>query len=218
MSLFRIQSLVVATWAMFAGAASAEVVLSPKHIYMMTPSVEQVYGSYVFFAEAAADEKAAIEVMLPKEQMDFGPQEGLTKEEMTLSPERGLVVDRTFAAGSNLMVVGFVAPAKGGEAILTLEPHKGVKVIEVMAPVGAMKMETAGWESLGAMEFVGRQFDTWRLTLSGDMTESISFVMSGVTTGRTTYWQIGLVAAVVLAAAAVWLAFRTRPKIGELVI
>jgi len=204
--------------ATIAGNASAEVVLSPKHIYMITPSVEQVYGSYVFFAEASADEKAALEVMLPREQMDFGPQEGLTKEELSLSPERGLVVDRTFAAGSNLMVVGFVAPAKGGEAQLTLEPHKGVKVIEVMAPVGALKMKTSGWESLGAVEFVGREFDTWRYTFSEDMKEKISFTMTGVTKGRSAYWQIALLAAVILAAAAVWLAFRTRPKIGELVI
>ena len=65
--------------------------------------------------------------MLPKETVDFMPQEGLTADQLTLS-EGGVTVDAEFPNGVHIVSIGFKVDGRFGSGRIA----RGIQILRLL--------------------------------------------------------------------------------------
>ena len=185
-------SFMVLFTSIFASTPSnAEVFVSPKHVYIFQPGMDEVWGSYLFFVQNNGEpESSTFALPLPREQIDFGAQEGLIPKDLQFDPEKGVVVSKEFPAGSNLFGVGFKVAASGGEAKISLFIEAPKSNLTFLAPINAITVEGKGLVEDEEVKFGGNVFSSWKLeTVEGGELVKVSVI--GVGEGRGRFWLLG---------------------------
>ncbi len=204
--------------ALVAGSAQADVSVTPRHLMILRPGLDAVYGSYVFAVENTASTPATLRtaVMLPKETVDFVPQEGVSPDEISLAPDGGMVVDKAFNEGVNIVSIGFKTDASYGKAGLTLTPRIDVESFTLLIPKGSgMLVSGDNFSAGGAGTVPDPQYESYvsRGPLKAGTTTTVT--INGLPEGRRRVWILAGGVTGVLLLVAGFLAWRTRPKLSE---
>ncbi len=200
--------------------ASATTMVGPKHVYILYPGVDAVWGSYIFTVlnDSQAPEHLAFSVMLPKETIDFQAQDTLSPQEISLGKDGGITIDKTFPPGETLLQVGFKLSANQGSGTATLKTAMPFESLGVF--VWQNSFNVTGPEGVQIQKGVnlsGRNFDTYSLS-NGEAGQSIVFHFDGIQEGRSRLWIIGWVFAGLLILIGLSTAYWTRPKVAEEVV
>jgi hypothetical protein len=214
----RLHAALLATAAFAATHAAADVYVTPKHLVILREGLDAVYGNYVFAVQNTDQEPATLKatVMLPKETVDFVPQEGIEASEVSLAPGGGLLIDKSFPAGIHIVSIGFKVDAHYGGAKLTLTPTSDIQSFTLLVPretslTVASPVLTDG-DATNAPDPQYRPLVSKEPLVAGTAFE---IAVSGMPEGRARLWIAGAVIAVLLVASAGFLALKTRPRITE---
>lgn len=202
--------------AVAPGRAAAEVRVSPKHLVILRPGLDSVWGSYVFAVENDGQELATFKgkVMLPKETIDFAPQEGVNADQLTLAPGGGVSVDAQFPNGVHIVSVGFKVDGSFGKSNLTFEPATEVASLAVLTPRGGMlKVQAPGLAPIGKEDDPDPQYESFSVDHALPPGQSYVMQVEGLPEGRTRLWIVGGSVAGFLVVLTGMMAVRTRPKI-----
>lgn len=198
--------------------ASAAVTVTPRHLIILRPGLDAVYGSYVFAVnnDGEAAERIKMHVMLPRETSDFVPQEGLDPNEIVLGSDGGVTVEKEVAKGVHVLGVGFKVDGRYGKTQISLAPESEVRSLTILVPrdtalaVGAPGLIEAKGEDAEDPQY--KAFVNVEPLAPG-----AAFVVqvAGLPEGRARLWIMGGVVGAVVVLGAGLLGFRTRPKIEE---
>ena len=220
-----------ALWALLAGCsavlatvAMAKTELTPRHLIILRPGLEVLYGSYVFAAknDGAAPERFEWSVMLPKEADDFAPQEGLEPESVSLVAKdagagRGVKIHKDIAPGVQVMGLGFRAPAIGGYGTLTLTPFAEVPSLTILIPRSTGLTVTAdGFVAADpTAELNDPTYMAWTNQAPLAAGQAVAITVRGVPEGRGRLWALGGTVGGLLLLLGLWASFKTRPRLSE---
>jgi len=152
-------------------------------------------------------------VMLPKETVDFVPQEGIKPEELALS-DGGVRVSATFPPGVHIVSIGFKVDARFGTAQMSFLPPATVQSFTLLVPrQSGLSVNAPSLVESGGSESPDPQYQSF--VNQGPLTvgETLRIELSGLPEGRHRLWLLGSIAAAVLGLAAGLFAWRTRPKL-----
>jgi hypothetical protein len=198
-------------------AARAEVRITPKHLVILRPGVDSVWGTYVFAIQNDGAEPAPFKskVMLPKETVDFAPQEGLTPEQITLGDD-GITIDAVIPNGVQIVSIGFKVDAKFGTTSLTFAPVSEVQSFSVLLPRGTpMTVQGPGLTKGDEGSTPDPQYEPYVVGEPLAPGKLLGLSVGGIPEGRTRIWFVGGAVAALLVVLAAALALRTRPRITE---
>lgn len=196
--------------------ALAGVSVSGRHVYILYPGLDAVWGSYLFLVknDGTAPERFRFPVMLPKETIDFQAQDSLAPDELKLGEDGGLTIDKEFAVGESLINIGFKMPAQEGEASIQLREVQAFETLAFFVFEGKFRVEGAPFEVKQNVDFSGRRYDTYTLT-KGEGAASLNFVAKGLPEGRERLKIIAYILAGILGIGALSFAYKSRPKLPE---
>ncbi|MBC7661038.1 MAG: hypothetical protein H7249_15175 [Chitinophagaceae bacterium] len=194
----------------------AATMVGPKHVYIMYPGLDALWGSYIFVVnnDGTAPEQYSFPVMLPKETLDFQAQDTLSPQELKLGPDGGITVDKSFSPGETLIQISFKLPASQGSSIATFKapyPFESLGIFvwqdsfSVNAPTGVQIQK--------GVNLSGRTFDTYSVG-AGTAGQTVVYTFDGIAEGRGRLWWVGGVVAAVLILTGLGIAFFTRPKLS----
>jgi hypothetical protein len=197
-------------------SAAAQVQVSSKHMMVLYPSVDSVFGSYIFMVQNQGQqpERYSFPVMLPVETIDFQAASGLAPNELNLGADRGLTIDKVFPPGDTLITIGFKIPAEQGAAPLTLKATTSAESVGFFVYEGQFQISGPTMDIRRAVEFSGRPYDTYTLS---DLKAGSSYALNlqGIPEGRNRLWWIGWIAGAVMLMVAGTLAWMSRPKLPD---
>ena len=206
-----------------ASVVRAEVKISDKHIYVMFPGVDAVWGEYLFLVSNSGTEaeRLVFPVLLPKETIDFQGHESLAPDELKLGAGGGLTIDKVFPPGDQMISIGFKLPASQGIAPLTLTPNQDFASLGLFVWQEAMEVKSEGTplEIRKNVSFSGRTYDTYTI-MKGLKGQTYEATLTGIPEGRGRLWIVGAVLGAVLLLAGLGFAFSSRSRLpqGEEVI
>lgn len=200
--------------------ARADVYVTPKHLIILRQGLDSLYGSYVFAVQntGEAPETLKARVMLPKETVDFMPQEGLDPSEVTLAdgPDGGLQIDKSFPNGVHIVSIGFKVDARLGKAGLTLTPVSEIQSFTLLLPrdsgLTLVTSPLVDGDESAAPDPQYRPFVSAAPLAAG---AAFNIEVAGIPEGRSRLWLVGGVLAGLMVLAAGLFAWRTKPKITE---
>jgi len=211
------------------GAPSQDVQLMPRQMMILREGLDAVYGQVMFVVRnnASIPLPGQFRVLMPKETSDFTPREGLEPSEVALASEnsdgnqgtqtsgfRGLVVDKVFGPGVSMMSIGFKVDAKLGAAQLSLSHPQGVKELNVLVlKNGPLRASSDLLLKASAMDVEDPQYDSLELKKPLEPKEILTIQVEGVPEGRMRYWWTGGIAAGVLVLGALFLTWKSWPKV-----
>ncbi len=209
---FALASLLLA----FAMQAAGAVQVTNKHIFVLYPGVDSVFGSYIFMVQnnSTAPERLSFPVMLPTETIDFQAQEGLAPNELNLGQGGGLTIDKIFPPGDTLVTIGFKVPAEVGVGRLTLKASEAFESVGMFVFEGKFQIEGPGLEIRRNVDFSGRTYDTYTLN-QGESGKTYSMELQNIPEGRGRLWTIGWVVAAALILIAGAMAWFSRPQLPQ---
>jgi hypothetical protein len=209
---FALASLLLA----FAVQAAAAVDVTNKHIFVLYPGVDSVFGSYIFMVQNSGTEpeRLSFPVMLPTETIDFQAQEGLAPNELNLGQDGGLTIDKTFPPGDTLITIGFKVPAEVGSGRLTLKASQAFESIGMFVFEGKFQISGPGLDVRRNVDFSGRTYDTYTIN-QGEGGKTYVMEIQDIPEGRGRLWTIGWVTAAALILIALALAWFSRPKLPQ---
>ncbi len=209
---FALASLLLA----FAMQATGAVQVTNKHIFVLYPGADSVFGSYIFMVQnnGTAAERLSFPVMLPTETIDFQAQEGLAPNELNLGQGGGLTIDKNFPPGDTLVTIGFKVPAEVGVGRLTLKASEAFESIGMFVFEGKFQIEGPGLDIRRNVDFSGRTYDTYTLS-QGEGGKTYSMELQGIPEGRGRLWTIGWVVAAALILIAGAMAWFSRPQLPQ---
>jgi hypothetical protein len=201
--------------ALATHAASA-VQLTNKHIYVLYPGVDSVFGSYIFMVQnqGAQAERLSFPVMLPSETVDFQAQEGLGPNELNLGTDGGLTIDKVFPPGDTLVTIGFKVATDEGSGRMTIKAAEAFESISMFVFEGKFQITGPDLEIRRNVDFSGRTYDTYTLA-KGVVGQSYQMEVQGIPEGRGRLWIIGWVFAGALLLIALALAWFSRPQLPQ---
>ena len=210
------RAIAVAALTIMPQVSFAEVTLAPRHVMIVRPMIDQVWGSYIFALEnrGTAPERFASTLMLPKETVDFRPEEGVTPQEVRLGENGGIVLEKNVDPGTNLVLMAFAVKSLFGKTQLTLKPTVAINDLSILTPPGSLTVTANGAEFTQNVDFSGHPFDRLAIPSIGANQEFV-VTIEGIPQGRAALWIAGSLVGAVLAAAALALAWKTRPKLAE---
>ena len=199
-----------------SSTALGQTVVSGRHIYVMFPGVDSIWGSYLFLVSNPGTEPARLNVpvMLPKETIDFQGQENVGPDELKLGTDGGLTLDKMIPPGDTLLNIGFQIPARQGKAPLSFQATVDFESIGLFVWEDTLTIEGSNLEKRESVPFSGRNYDTWTL-YNGKAGQTLNFEAQGLPEGRGRLWIIGAVMAGVLLLAGIGLAAASRPRPNE---
>lgn len=190
--------------------------LTPKHLVIVRPGQDSLWGSYVFAVQNSGQEPASLstEIMLPKETVDFVPQEGIKPEELALS-DGGVRVSAIFPPGVHIVSIGFKVDARYGSAELSFVPQTAVQSFTLLVPrQSGLKVDAPRLIESGGAESPDPQYQSFVNQGPLAVGETLRVELSGLPEGRHRLWLMGGIAAAVLVLASGLFAWRTRPKLS----
>jgi hypothetical protein len=196
--------------------AMAAVQVTNKHIFVLYPGVDSVFGSYIFMVtnDGTQAERYSFPVMLPTETIDFQAQEGLAPNELNLGQDGGLTIDKTFPPGDTLITIGFKVPAEVGTGRMTLKAAQAFESIGMFVFEGKFEISGPGLDIRRNVDFSGRTYDTYTMN-KGEGGKTYEVELQNIPEGRGRLWTIGWVAAAALLLIAGALAWFSRPQIPQ---
>jgi hypothetical protein len=200
-------------WAQAPVSSPAEqgsVKLGSKHVYIMQPGMDEIWGSYIFVLQGPqAGGAYRGQLALPEQKIEFGPQQGMTADQLQFDEKLGVLLDKKDVIGTKLYAVGFNVPAVSGQAAMSIDLNPSMKELVIMAPVGQLELVAgSGFGAKSESNFMGKDFDTWNYRYQGDSV--VNFELKGIATGRYHYWWLGGVLAFIMMGAALYLTIATK--------
>jgi hypothetical protein len=197
---------------------SAGASISPKHLLILRPGLDAVFGTYVFAVqnpdEAPADFRSP--VLIPKEAEDWFPQEGIEPADLDLDKEtKGLTLKQKVESGVHILSIGFRVNGSFGKAKVTLVPPYEIGSLTVLVPRDSplhisSPLLTAGGEGAAP----DPQYQAWTTSAVLPQNGELVIEVRELPEGRGRLWVAGFITFLLLGAAGTTLAWRTRPK-GE---
>lgn len=212
--------LLAALAFLLAAPSFAEVRVTPKHLLIVRPGIDAVWGSYVFAVQNDGEAEAPFKarIMLPKETIDFMPQEGVEASQVTLA-EGGtnkVQIEASFPNGVHIVSIGFKVDARFGKADLTLMPEEEVGSLTVLTPRGSPATV------VGPDLMSGEDASSPDPQYAGQITQrplpaGTAYILKvdGVPEGRTRLWFAGGAVALALVLLGLVMAWRTKPHVKE---
>lgn len=201
-----------------ASHAQAEVTVTPRHLIIMRPGLDALFGSYIFAVRNDGEKKERFqgEVMLPRETVDFVPQEGVNPNEISLAASGKVTIDKFVDKGVHVLGLGFKVTSHYGRVDMSFTPSQNIGSLTILVPRDA-HLEVKG---PGLAEAKGEEAEDpqYKAYISGEpMVSGTTYVVkvTGIPEGRGRLWLTGGVVGLILAIAGFVLAFRTRPQIAE---
>lgn len=189
--------------------------VTPRHIMILQADLDFIWGSYFFALQnkSSTPQDYSIPIALPKESVDFQPQDGLSEKDIRLDPDGHIVVEKVFPPGLNLMGIGFKIPTtKFGSDFLSISP---------IFPIGELSVATPNMNDLSVR---GDKFtkglppmlpaDRYRGIQISDVekNQSLSIYIDGIPKKRSHIQIIGLVIGLLLCGLGVLLTLITAPN------
>lgn len=208
----------LALFLSLTSGATADVYVTPKHLMILRQGLDSVYGNYVFAVQNTGETEETLKarVMLPKETVDFIPQEGIDPSEVTLAEDGGLMIDKKFPSGVHIVSIGFKTDAEYGHATLTLTPVSEIQSFTLLVPRDSGL--TVASQALTDGDASHAPDPQYRPLISSTPLQSgATFTISvdGMPEGRGRLWMVGAAIAALLLVMAGFLALKTRPRITE---
>ena len=198
--------------------SEAAVTVTPRHLIILRPGLDAVYGSYVFAVQNDSEKSVRLQsrVMLPGETSDFVPQEGLEPSEIKLGSDGGVTIDKEIPKGIHVLGVGFKVDSRFGKTQMSLTPVSEIRSLTILVPrdtaiqIGAPGLSVATGEDAADPQYKA-------FVNAEPLAAGAPFVVevAGLPEGRSRLWLMGGVVAAIMILAAGVLALRTRPKIEE---
>lgn len=196
----------------------AAVTVTPRHLIILRPGLDSIYGSYIFAVhnDSEKSERLKTRVMLPKEMSDFVPQEGLEANEIALGSDGGVNIEKDIPKGVHVLGVGFKVDGRYGKTKLSLTPEGEIRSLTILVPRDtSVDLIASGLKAATGADADDPQY---RAFVNADpLPAGAAFVVevAGLPEGRARLWLTGGVIAACMVLGAAFLAFRTRPKIKE---
>jgi hypothetical protein len=201
-----------------AGDAPRTAEVAGRQLVILKQGLNQLWGSLVLAVmnDTGAPARVKAHVMLPEQTTDWQPQEGVEPSDIQLAPQGGgLLIEREFPAGTTLVSIGFVVPAKLGRATMTLRPGGEVQELSVLVPRGKLQV-ISDQLSPGREERVpGENFEAW--LSNGEITagQEIRVEVTGIPEGRARFWFVGGMAGALILLGGAFMTWNTRPASGD---
>lgn len=213
---FFMRAMAVLGSFLIAPLTHASVQMSGRHIFILYPGVDSVWGSYLFMVNnnGTQPERFSFPVMLPVETIDFQGQDSLGPNDLKLGSDGGLTIDKVFDPGDNLLNIGFKLPAKIGEGAFTVKSNSGFESLGIFVFEGKFLVNGPQLEVRKGVDFSGRNYDTYTAT-NGEAGKTYNFVFEGIPEGRGRLWIIGWIMAGFLLIIGFTLAAVTRPQVPK---
>lgn len=196
-----------------ASQAAAEVVVRDRHIMILYPGVDAIWGNYLFMISNESEEaiRHEMDLILPKETIDWQAQDSLSASDIVLAEGGGLHLNKMIPPGNHLLSVGFKIPASGGVAPLTVEASFDIGQLGLFIGDQDLSLQADGFTVQKNVPFSGRSYDTYTMddVANGTVMQA---AIHGVPEGRGRFWAIGGVVAAVLFGLGGFAAYRTHPK------
>ncbi len=216
MKRLKIVLFLIAATAALTTTAQAEVVLGERHIVIIRPGVNSVWGNYLFGVRnlGATPEAFEARVMLPEEMVDFQPQEGVKPNEIKLDDDGKLLVSKTFPPGLTLISIAFKVDGSFGKATMTFKPAKELSEFTLMTKDPEIGIESA-FLSQGQSPMTQAHSSAYRAFTNDNPIkagQAVVVTIDQLARGRSSLWLAGSAFAAVLAVLAAFLAIRTKPS------
>jgi hypothetical protein len=196
-------------------SGEAGIGVAPKHLLILRPGVDAVFGVYVFAVqnEDASPQKFRTAALLPKETIDFVPQEGATADEVSISGE-DVVVEKTFPSGTTLVSIAFKTEAQYGTARLNFKPALDINSLAVLVPIDGSLTATSDvlGAELGDSARPDPQYKTLPARAPIPTGSRFTIEVTGLPEGRSRLWLAGTIVLAALLGLGITMAVRTRPR------
>lgn len=199
--------------------AEGKIFMGDRHLMMLRPGIDAVWGTSVFAVVNEGTEPVSerYNVLLPKETIDFSPQEGVTPEELKQNTDGTLYVEKLFPPGTNVISIGFMVAGNSGNAALTfVGPPGDSRAVALLSSKGIL---TLGSPNLNpakpdeALPTSGYDQYVMKEPLAPGVEMKVS--IAGIPEGRKNFWILGGCVGALLFSLGGGLAWRRRPKLGS---
>lgn len=216
-TFFRLSSLafVFASFLALSPVANAATGVGPKHVYILYPGVDAIWGSYIFVVtnDGPSPEQVIFPVMLPKETIDFQAQDTLSPQELKLGKDGGITIDKSFPPGETLLQVSFKLPASQGTSSATITAPYPYQSLGIFVWQDAFNVSgPPGLEIQKGVNLSGKVFDTYSMG-AGEVGKTLAYSFDNVPEGRGRLWMVGGIFGGILLITGLTVAFYTRPKL-----
>ena len=204
------------TLALFGGWAlpsQAATFVAAKHLIMVKPGVDKIYGTYVFAVtnSGAEPEVYNVPVNMPKEMEQFVVEEGATQDDVQAGAEGGLTIEKAFDPGTNLISIRFVAKADGADSKLTLVPKVPIEHLTVLADKQRLEVTAPGLKP-STSAIGGDDLNSFVIEGGVSAGDTLEIAIAGIPSGRGGLWILGWIFAMVLVIAVIVLTMLTMPR------
>ena len=198
----RLRLLVGLLLLAFAQNAYGQIKFSPKHIYLLNPGTDRLWGSYIVGVEPLKSPTSFLPV-LPSNLVDFRAGRGTKAQDHSQNKDGALQVAVAASAETQVLTVDFFVPALGGQAELKLTPQYDLEELVFLVPSSSPLTVTDSKNRVlkkDNVNFIGRDYIQYVVSnfVAG---ESVNAVVSGMKIGRGPLWWIALLSALGLIAA-----------------
>ncbi len=199
-----------------ASSARAEVSVGGRHIYVMFPGIDALWGSYLFVVNnsGTAPERHVFPIMLPGETIDFQGQENVAPDELKLGEGGKLTIDKAFPPGESMVNIGFKVPAEQGVAKLTLTPLFPVEALSIFVWENTFDVGGPNLQERKGVPFSGRNYDTYTLS-NAKVGEPFTAEVGRVPEGRGRLMIVGYFLIAALLLGGFLIAFLSRPHLSQ---
>lgn len=198
-----------------ANPLKAELTVRERHIILLYPGLDSLWGNYIFMLSNTGDEAVQhrMPLLMPQETVDWQAGQGIAPAEIKLQDGGGLVLDKAVPPGNHLMSLGFKLAASGGSTSFTLKPGIDMDMLGVFLPQDSELVMTGGdYRKEENFPFSGKVYDAYTI-LGAEAGREISSSVAGIPEGRGEYWILGWILTAVLLLVAGVASYLTRPKL-----
>lgn len=201
---------------MLVPRAQAEVSVSGRHIYVMFPGVDALWGSYLFVVNNSGSqaERFSFPVMLPSQTIDFQGQENVSPDDLKLGADGKLTLDKEFPPGESMVNIGFKIPAQQGKAPFTVTPLFPIEALSLFVWENSLEVLGDNLQVRKGVPFSGRNYDTYTLS-SASIGQPFTVTVNGIAEGRGRLWIVGAILGAVLLVGLIF-AYIQRPRLSGL--
>lgn len=189
------------------------VKVSDRHIILLNPGVDALWGSYLFLVSNSASEPVAHEmtILLPKETSDWQALDNVSPDEIQLGKNGGLNLRKTFQPGDHLLSIGFKVNGSAGGANLSFNPQIPIGSLSLLINDSNIRVEGSNLSFAPQQSFQnGKRYDTYSFQ-GMEPGKTYEAVVKNIPEGRTTYWRLGFGVIFVLSILVGLIAWKTKP-------
>lgn len=213
----RFRCLLLLLLSLLPSVASAAVSLGQRHVYILYPGVDSIWGSYIFTVNNSSEspERFAFPVLLPKETIDFQGQDSLDPSELKLGADGAVTIDKEFRPGENMIQVGFKIPASQGSAVANIKLPYDVGSIGYFVWQNSLSVHGENMEIQRGLQLSDRVYDAYSF-VGGRSGQTMTATFQNVPEGRGRLWIIGWIFCGIIVIVAFGLAYTSRPKTHQI--